>query len=233
MDAVRRQRHLDAPGPLPPQGGSGGLIQKDIFKGHPTQGDGQVFFCFGEVGLPQGEISFAQVIFDSQDFRQGLRAAILQLGQGLADQIPHGFGGQPRQRPVYGQDAPLADDHGADQADFALLIPVHPAIEGEAVLLVNLGLQPGLIEPHHLNAAAFVQQPQRYRSQPPEAAEPGIGLGPSADADLLSGGDILDGGEGGGILIAQGQGRQQIGHRADARLVQRFQSGAAQPPQVT
>ena len=168
------------------------------------------------------------MIFQPQNIRQRFRAAILQLGKRLAHQFPHGFGRNAAQRAIDRQNAPFLYPDGARHANAALLIPVYATIEGQFGFGCNLILQPGLIKPDHRDAARFIAKPQGNGIHALKAAEPGGGLGVAANADFRPGHGFFQRGQGGGILIANRKGEQKIGHRMDARLIQRFQTRLAQ-----
>ena len=167
------------------------------------------------------------MVFQPQDVRQGLRAAVLKLGQSLADHVPHHFGGDAGKSMVHGQNAPFLDKQGADQTDPALLVPIHPAIQGQGRFLGDLGLQPGLIEPDHRHAARFVAQAQGHGGEPPKAAQARRGLGIAGHAHFHTGGDFGKRGDSGRILIPDGQGQQKIRQGMNPRLTQRVQTGFA------
>ena len=81
--------------------------------------------------LAQGEIPLAQAVAGAQSGGQRFGAAILQLQQRLADEPLHGSGRNGAQAAIDGQNAPLLHPAGGDRAAASLLVPVHPAIEGE------------------------------------------------------------------------------------------------------
>ena len=182
------------------------LIQQHPLKGDAPQGQRQVFPAVRKMGLTQGKIPLAQLMPKPQGGGQRFGAAVLQLGQGLTHQLPHGLGRNAAHGPVNGQNAPLLHPLGGYHPHPALLVPVHPAIERQLLLRGKLALQPGLIKPDHRQRARFIAQPHGDGGHSLEPAEPGRGLEIPPDADFPARNRLAQGRDGFRVLIAKGQG---------------------------
>ena len=188
---------------LPPKHGKRRLIHQHLLKGQAAARPPQAIHAVGKMRLPNGKIPLAQSIAQPQGARQRFGAAIVHLGERRLHHLAEGLGRDALHPAIHRLDGGLRHTLGILKRAAAVLFH-HAAIEHHRFPHGQLLAHPGLIIPHHGQAAAVIMQGGRHTGQPGEAVQ--LRRVPHLAHDqYLAAPGFPAGGDARPVLIADGQ----------------------------
>ena len=202
--------------------------EEQLLKGQPPPGQVQGLRALREVDVLVGVLDAAELVLPPHLIRQHVRQDVGTGGKPLADGPGQNQLADPGGKGVDGHDAAgdlppaLRLHHGIGHlaAEEGAL---RPAVEDVRLPLVQVVLQPRLVEEGHVQGAGVVHRPELYQVQPP--ADMGDGGGRRHQgryAGGLAGHQVRDAAELGAVVIGPGEVGDQVPQGGDAQLAQGF-----------